>query len=438
MKGIFYFFNAVMIASMALFSACSKSGSNEAAPKTNGPVISSISVNQGSFQTQVVINGSGFGANINDNLVYFNGELAIVDFAGTQQLTVEVPLGAGTGNITISVNNGPVVVGPKFTYVPSAIVSTFVGGDPLYPFVDGQGTVASLGYTPGLTIDHAGNFYTTDLNNHAIRKITPSGYVSTIFRQAIALYFGDNCDFHALAVDNLGNVYATDTYHHTIVRITPSGDTSTFAGNGHAINADGALLQASFAYPNGIVIDNNNTMYITDQTTNTIRKISNGFVSTLAGGNPGASDGMGTAASFHNPTGIVIGNDGNLYIADTGNNLIRRVTPQGAVTTIAGSGSSASINGIGTKASFFSPFSITEDKNGNFYVGEYGPTNTYIRKIAPDGTVTTFAGNGDTGAFNGPGSQATFNYPASMVFDQSGGLFIADFYNGLVRKILTE
>ena len=420
MKGIFYFFNAVMIASMALLSACSKSGSNEAAPKTNGPVISSISVNQGSFQTQVVINGSGFGENVNDNLVYFNGELAVVDFAGTQQLTVEVPLAAGTGNITISVDNGPAVVGPKFTYVPSAIVSTYARG---------------VGFATGLASDQAGNIYAVDGGNNSIIKITPSGQISAIFSQTNSPNPANDDQFHALALDNAGNIFATDAYHHTIIKITPGGDTSTFAGNGVKSNLDGTLLHASFVYPNGIVIDKNNTMYILDQEANTIRKISNGFVSTLAGGMRGFSDGTGSGASFSNPNGITLSPDGNLYVADSGNGLIRKVSPDGKVTTFAGSTTS---NPPGVPPTFIDPVSIAADKNGNLYVGDFSQAFTGIWKVTPSGTVTSFAGIGSLGALDGPGFHATFNYPGSLVIDPSGNLYVGDFNNGLIRKIVLE
>jgi len=431
-----YFQYTVILSTLALIFSCSKSASNETTPKISGPVISSLSAYEGAFRTQIVIYGSGFGANKNDNLVYFNGELAEIDFASTQQLTVEVPLSAGSGNVSISVDNGTRVVGPKFTYIPSAIVSVFVGGNPNYETVDGQGTGAAFKGPTGLAFDQAGNLYVADPFVHAIRKVTSNGLVSTIFRQAIALYPGDNDEFNDVAVDNSGNVYSTDASHHTIHKITPQGDTSTFAGNGTIGNKDGALLQASFSMPTGIVIDKNNTMYITDQAENTIRKISNGVVSTIAGGMQGASDGLGSAAMFYEPTGIAIGPDGNLYIADTNNHNIRKMSPQGMVTTIAGTGHNDWVNGVGTKASFSSPFSIAADRNGNLYVGEIGNSSTDIRKIAPDGTVSYFAGNGDTGQNNGPGNQATFINPISMVCDISGNLYVAD--GRVIRKVVIE
>jgi streptogramin lyase len=169
-----------------------------------------------------------------------------------------------------------------------------------------------------------------------------------------------------------------------------------------------------------------------------IRKISPaGVVTTLAGtGSTGAVNGNGTSASFNYPYGVAVDGSGNVYVADTVNHLIRKISPSGVVTTLAGTvGNSGAVNANGTSASFYFPFGVAVDGSGNVYVADQG--NHLIRKISPSGDVTTLAGDaGSTGAVNGNGTLASFNSPAGVAVDGSGNVYVADRNNHLIRRVL--
>ena len=162
------------------------------------------------------------------------------------------------------------------------------------------------------------------------------------------------------------------------------------------------------------------------------------WVSTLAGqvGKTGSTDGIGSSALFSYPRGIIIDKNGIIYVADTDNNKIRKITPDGNVTTFAGSGSYGSTDGIGTAASFIYPQEIAMDTDGNIYVADEG--NNKIRKITPDGNVTTFAGNGDAGYIDGNLSDASFNAPTGITIDSIGNIYVADKHNNVIRKISVD
>ncbi|TDW97633.1 NHL repeat-containing protein [Dinghuibacter silviterrae] len=210
---------------------------------------------------------------------------------------------------------------------------------------------------------------------------------------------------------------------------------STFAGSGAVGAVDGIGTAASFNQPIGIAIDGSGNIYIADLTNNKIRKITqDGVVTTFAGsGQPGWQDGTGTTAVFHNPTGVAIDATGNLYVADTRNNMIRKITPVGVVTTFAGSGAAASVDGTGRAASFNSPIWVTVDGNDNIYVTEMGTCK--LRKITSQGVVTTFAGRDTSGSSDGIGTAASFARPEGMCTDTNGNIYLADCINEKIRKI---
>jgi len=222
--------------------------------------------------------------------------------------------------------------------------------------------------------------------------------------------------------------------------IQTTGVVTTFAGSGVAGSSNGTGSAASFYYPEGIASDaNGNNFYVADQGNNEIRKISaTGAVTTLAGtlvaGNTNATT-IGVAALFNGPTGVALDGAGNVYVADFGNNLIRKIVPStGAVTTLAGSGKAAATNGTGTAAAFNGPAGVTVDPlSGNIYVADFN--NNLIRKITPAGVVTTFAGSGVAGNANGTGIAATFNGPRSVAADAAGNVYVADANNNLIREI---
>jgi streptogramin lyase len=170
---------------------------------------------------------------------------------------------------------------------------------------------------------------------------------------------------------------------------------------------------------------------------NSIRKITPaGVVSTFAGmaGTTGSADGTGSDARFANPRGIAIDEAGNLYVTDTGNYLIRKIMPAGVVTTLAGSpGNSGAVNGIGAAAQFAGPTGIVTDAAGNAYVCD--SSNSMIRKVTPAGVVTTFAGTGAVGYADGPGAMAQFAAPQGISIDSVGNLYVSDYLNATIRKI---
>jgi plastocyanin len=263
---------------------------------------------------------------------------------------------------------------------PGGTVSTFAGTVGIVGSSDGTGTAAKFNYPWGLAVDSAGNLYVGDSNNHIIRKITPAGIVTTIAGLAGVAGSTDGAGAAArfshpsgVAVDSQGNIFVSDYSNTTIRKITPSGVVSTFAGApGVYGQADGVGAAARFHYPDGIAIDIFDQLYVVDTGNHTIRKITPaGSVSTFAGvpqmaGNRDSVDGP---ALFNSPVGIGIEPSGALLITDRGNHAIRRVTLGGFVTTIAGtSGTSGFQDGPGISAQFKVPIGIAAEANGNIYV----------------------------------------------------------------------
>lgn len=239
----------------------------------------------------------------------------------------------------------------------------------------------------------------------------------------------------AVAADTRGNVYIADAGNNLIRMVSAAGVATTFAGSGSAGSTNGTGTAASFNSPTGICITSGGTIYVADKNNNLIRKITTaGIVSTFAGsGSAGSANGTGTAASFNAPTGLAVDASGNVYVADCNNNLIRKITTTGVVTTLAGSGTAGSANGSGTAASFNHPNGVTVDKNGIAYVADQ--QNNMIRMITSAGVVTTLAGSTAAGSADGTGTAASFNKPASVTVDASINVYVADLNNNEIRKI---
>ncbi|MDB5152728.1 MAG: hypothetical protein JWR54_1479 [Mucilaginibacter sp.] len=219
--------------------------------------------------------------------------------------------------------------------------------------------------------------------------------------------------------------------------IQTSGVVSTLAGSGQSGSVNGSGTAAAFNYPNGIALDATGNVYVADQGNNQIRKITPaGTVTTLSGSlAPGSSNtsAIGVTASFNGPTGVAVDAAGNVYVADFGNNLIRKIAPTGAVTTFAGNSKAGANNATGTAATFNGPAGLAIDAAGNIYVADFN--NNLIRKITSLGVATTFAGSGAAGSANGSGIAASFNGPRGVAVDASGNLYVADANNNQIRKI---
>lgn len=319
--------------------------------------------------------------------------------------------------------------------------SVLIAGGAAAGAANGIGAAASFNHPFGLAVDAAGNVYVADQGNDLIRKIDPDTVVTTLAGMAGISGAVNGMDTTAafykpfgVAADAAGNIYVADAGNNLIRRITPAGVVSTFAGTGAAGSADGTD-SATFNSPLGVAIDAAGNVYVADYGNDLIRKINPaGVVSTLAGsGATGADDGPGATATFNLPEGIAVDAAGNVYVADNGNNLIRKITAGGVVSTLAGSGKAGSANGAGTAASFNSPFGLAVDATGDVYVADAG--NNLIRMITPAGVVSTFAGNGKKGAANAMGTAASFNTPAGVAVDAAGNVFVADENNNLIRKI---
>ena len=338
-----------------------------------------------------------------------------ISYAGPQTYTT----GTAITSLTPT-NSGGAVPATIYTQVGTLAGSGTQGA------VNGTGTAASF-YNPiGVASDASGNLYIADTFNHIVRKITSAGVVTTLaagFTSPVGI-----------AVDASGNVYITDQGNNVVDEISPAGVVTTVAGSGAQGSTNGTGTAATFNNPHGIAVDGFGNLYVADYG-NLIRKIApGGVVTTLAGsGSQGSSNGQGTAASFYLPCEVAVDGAGNVYVADQGNQLIRKISPAGLVTTLAGSGSGQSVDGVGTAASFDSPSGITVDATGNVYVTDEG--SYLIRKITPAGVVTTIAGTGSMGSANGIGTSASFYLPQGACVDNLGNLYISDSANNLIRKI---
>jgi sugar lactone lactonase YvrE len=361
---------------------------------------------------------------------------------------------------------------------PSGVVMTLAGtssirdqfGDPVGGYADGTGSTARFWGPSGVALDSTGNVYVTDGGNNTIRKVTPTGVVTTVAGLAEIEDHGNpvggNSDgtgnaarFSApsgLALDRAGNVYVADTGNHTLRKVTPMGVVTTLAGfSGNPGSKDGLGNAARFNYPNGVAVDSDGNVYVADAGNHTLRKVTPaGLVTTLAGlaaqfdnignllvGGAGSSEGTGSNARFFYPSGVAVDGAGNIYVADSDNNTIRKVTPVGVVTTLAGNVGHGSADGTGSAAQFGSigswgpgPVGVAVDTTGNLYVAD--TYNSTIRKVTPTGLVTTFAGlAGSSGSADGIGSDARFNNPFGLAVDNTGNIYVADTYNSTIRKV---
>ena len=387
---------------------------------------------------------------------------------------------------------------------PEGLVTTVAGMAGESGTTDGVGSAARFNALTGIAVDSSDNLFVVDRNSHTIRKITSDGVVTTL--AGSAGQFGSSDGNGAVArfsfpravdLDAAGNLFVCDQGNRTIRRVTPTGEVTTTAGSpGQSGSVDGLGSSARFSSPSGIAVSATGVIYVGDSRDNTLRKIdANGFVSTLAGsadepfalfadgpgdvarfrflhgvaldagGNiivadsnffairsvtpmgetttiagippaDGHADGTGNAALFFQPRGIVVSQDGTAFVLDSANFSIRKITAAGVVTTFAGSPEGfGSVDGVGSAARFsFSMQGLAIDHDDNLYVSD-SSTST-IRKVTPAGEVSTLAGSPDLfGSTDGTGSDARFSFPGGVAVDSSGNVFVADTFNHTIRKI---
>lgn len=285
------------------------------------------------------------------------------------------------GNLFIADNNNHII--RKIT--PNGVVTTLAGSVGNSGSADGTGTSAKFNSPTDIVIDALGNLFVSDFQNHKIRKITPNGVVTTFAGSGAAGNTngqGTAAQFnrpYGLALDG-STLYVAETGNHKIRRVTAGGTVSNYAGSIQG-NLNGTLTSARFNSPTSLAI-HNNILYVVESFGNRIRKIENNQVTNFVGssdGAPGNVDGTGTDARFKAPEGITVDANGNLFITERGNHQIRKITPAGVVTKITGTGSSGYQDGNLDEALFNSPMDLTMGENGVFYVSDF--LNHKIRKI---------------------------------------------------------
>ena len=406
--------------------------------ETPAAEITILSTTSGPKLTPVTIAGSNFGTTLANVTVTFNDKPAEVTEVTNAKITALVPDKAGTGKVVVKIGETTLATQPVFVYELS--VSTLAGsGAPGH--VDGAGAIAKFDAPSGVTADANGNVFVTDFLNCSIRKITAEGVVSSLAGKLPAGYVdaqGELAQFgypNGVAVDAQGNLFISDEATHTIRKVTPAGDVTTFAGKGlEPGDLNGTGSAARFKNPSGIAIDNQGNLYVADQFNNRIRKITAlGVVTTLAGsGEPSFADGTGAAAKFYRPVGVVVDGAGVVYVGDLFNHRIRKITPAGVVSTVAGTGIAGFVDGTKDEARFRYPAGLALGADGTLYVAD--TENRCIRKIDANGQVSTLAGRSE-GFLDGPLSVALFRSPREIDIDATGTLYVADAGDNRIRKI---
>ena len=332
------------------------------------------------------------------------------------------------------------------------VITTVAGnGSGSYSGDGGPATSAEL-YNPlAVALDASGNLYIAEYSNNRVRKVSPSGIITTVAGNGTQGYSGDNGPaasaelYHpfGVALDASGNLYIADWGNDRIRMVSPSGIITTVAGNGTPgySGDNGPATGAELNYPTAVALDASGNIYIADVYNSLIRMVSpGGIITTVAGkGSQGYSgdNGPATGAELDYPSGLALDASGNLYIADEVNNRIRMVSPSGIIITVAGNGTQgySGDNGPATSAELNSPTAVALDAFGNLYITDNA--NNRIRMVSPSGIITTVAGNGTQGysGDNGPATGAELSGANGVALDASGNLYFADEYTNRIREV---
>ena len=326
-------------------------------------------------------------------------------------------------------------------------VTTLAGQAVIAGSSNGPAASALFSTPAAIVADSSGSLYVADSQNHMIRKIATDGLVSTFAGQAGAPGGGDGSGTQArfdtpsgIAIDPSGNLFVSDTGNHTIRMITPAGVVTTLAGMaGQSGFTNGAGTNARFNSPLGVFVATNGTIHVADCGNHVIRSISPGGTVTTLAGSPetwGSNDGAGSSARFNGPVGLALDNQGNLFVSDSNNHTIRKITPDGMVATWAGA---PEMDGRGDgerlTARFSKPAELAFDKQGNLFVAD--SFNHVIRQISSDGRVVTVTGVvGSAGSAGGSNGQARLFNPYGVAIRPDGSLVVADAYNESIRVVL--
>jgi sugar lactone lactonase YvrE len=334
--------------------------------------------------------------------------------------------------------------------VSGGIITTIAGtGVDGYSGDGGPATSADIFEPQGLAVDSSGNVYVAD-GSSRIRVISPSGTIDTVAGGAAGGFAGDGgpatsaslSGAQGVAVDAAGNLYISDTHNNYRVRKVSSGIIDTIAGNGRFFYSGdgGSAVTEGLGQPSGVAVDTSGNVYIADSANNRVRKVANGTMTTLAGtgvSGYGGDNGPAVNALLANPKFVAVDSSGNVYVSDLFNGRVRMISPSGTITTFAGIGA-AGYGGDGaaaTSAQLYNPAGLAVDASGNLYIADSG--NNRIRKVSPGGTITTFAGTGTNGysGDGGPATSAALNDPQGVALDSAGNVYIADYANSRIRKV---
>ncbi len=402
---------------IVLITSCKKDDTTPTPTPDPPATVTAISPTSGQKNTVVTITGTNFGTNAAALKVYFNGVQGTIQTATAIQITATVPAGAGTGAVKVE-KNSVQVSGPVFTYLGNGTVSTFAL----------TGAAATFNFPSGIVRDASGNLFVCDRDNHRIVKITPAGDASVFAGSTMGFTNGTGtaAQFnqpYAIAIDASGNLYIGDRINNAIRKITPAAVVTTLAGNGTAGTADGTGSAARFNEPLGVTLDGAGNVYVADYINSALRKITPAGVVT-------------TLSSITSLFGVVSDAAGNIYCAQYGQHIVSKYSSAGVYSVIAGSNSGGTTDGTGTTARFNFPAGITLDASGNLYITE--TVNNRLRKITSAGVVTTIAGS-TPGLADGIGAAARFEAPIALSGDFTNNiLYVADFGNHKIRKVIIE
>jgi uncharacterized protein (TIGR03437 family) len=340
---------------------------------------------------------------------------------------------------------------PQSGGISGYIIKTVAGnGSQGYAGDGGPATSAELHFPEGIALDKAGNLYISDVLNNRIRRIDSNGTVATVAGNGTAGYSGDGGlantaklnDPLDVVADLTGNLFIADAFNYRIRKVTPAGTITTFAGNGSTGSSGdgGSAANALLNLPEGVALDSTGNVFIAESLGNRIRKVAvDGTITTVAGNGVGGYSGDGgpaVNAQLNSPKGVAVDATGALYIADRNNWRIRKVAPNGTITTVAGTGVSgySGDGGPAANAQLFVVQAVAVDASGNIFISD----ETRLRRVTPDGTITTVAGNGTLGysGDGGPATSAQINGCEGIAVDTSGNIYFADYFNNVIRMLV--